>query len=92
MLDGTASALLGDFLRDSLLVHAAEENSPGDLARVLALQEERLSLAVDETERLKRKKGGNRHSQTVDRDLMSKRIIDSCKCHFMSLASSECPR
>jgi hypothetical protein len=33
-------------------VHAAEENGPGDLTGVLALQEEGLGLTVDETEGL----------------------------------------
>jgi hypothetical protein len=51
VLDGAAGALLGNLLRDTLLVHAAEKDGPGDLTGVLALQEQRLGLAIDETER-----------------------------------------
>lgn len=51
-LDGTASALLGDLLRDTLAVLATEQDSPGDAAGVLALQEQGLGLAVLETEDL----------------------------------------
>lgn len=39
-------------LRDTLLVHAPEQDSPGDSARVLALEEQRLGLAVEEPEDL----------------------------------------
>lgn len=40
------------YLRDTLAVLSAVENSPGDAAGVLALQEERLGLAVLEPEDL----------------------------------------
>ena len=40
VLDRLPGSLLGDFLGDALLVHATEEDRPGDLARVLALVEE----------------------------------------------------
>ena len=43
-LDGLARPLLGLLLADALLVDAAVDDGPGDLARVLALQEERLLL------------------------------------------------
>merc|ERR1712230_248842 len=36
-LDGTAGSLLGNFLRDTLLVLSAEQDSPGNSAGVLAL-------------------------------------------------------
>lgn len=52
VLYGAAGALLCDLLRDALLVHAAVHLRPGDLARVLALQEERLILARREAEDL----------------------------------------
>ena len=39
VLHGLARPLLGNLLRDTLLVHATVCLSPGDLARVLALQE-----------------------------------------------------
>lgn len=52
VLDGAAVTLLGNLLGDTLLVHATEENGPGDLAGVLALKEKGLGLTVDETERL----------------------------------------
>jgi hypothetical protein len=39
-------------LRDTLLVLATVQDSPGDAAGVLALEEERLGLAVLETEDL----------------------------------------
>lgn len=39
-------------LRDTLLVLATEQNSPGDPAGVLALEEQRLGLSVEETEDL----------------------------------------
>lgn len=40
------------YLRDTLLVLSSEEDSPCDPARVLALEEQRLGLAVLETEDL----------------------------------------
>jgi hypothetical protein len=49
-LDGLAGTLLGDFLGDTLLVDAPVDGSPGDLARVLALKEERLLLRGNEAE------------------------------------------
>ena len=39
-------------LGDALLVHLAEDDGPVDLARVLALEEQGLGLAVDEAEDL----------------------------------------
>ena len=39
-------------LRDTLLVHPSEEDRPGDLARVLALEEKGLGLAILEAEDL----------------------------------------
>jgi hypothetical protein len=44
--------LVGAYLRDTLSPLATAENSPCDLAGVLALEEERLGLAVLETEDL----------------------------------------
>jgi hypothetical protein len=52
VLDSTTRALLGNLLRNALLVHATVDNSPVDLARVQTLQEIGLALAVNETERL----------------------------------------
>lgn len=52
VLDGSARALLGSLLGDTLLVHATAEDGPGDLAWVLSLQEEGLALGGDESERL----------------------------------------
>ena len=40
------------YLRDTLAVLAAVENSPGDAAGVLSLEEERLGLSVLESEDL----------------------------------------
>lgn len=51
VLDRLARALLGHLLRDALLVDAAEDGRPRDLARVLALQEERLLLRGHEAVR-----------------------------------------
>lgn len=51
-LDGSAGALLGNFLRDTLLVLSSEENGPCNSARVLALQEQRFGFTVLETEDL----------------------------------------
>lgn len=48
MLNSAAGALLGGLLSDTLLVHAAEDNSPVDLTRVLTLEEEGGSLGADE--------------------------------------------
>lgn len=45
-------ALLGDLLCDALLVHATVDLGPGDLAGVLALEEERLGLGAGEAEGL----------------------------------------
>jgi len=39
-LDCAASTLLGNFLRDTLLVHAPEKDGPGDPAGVLALEKQ----------------------------------------------------
>jgi hypothetical protein len=52
VLDSAASALLGNLFSDALLVHATVDDSPVDLARVQALKEVGLALAVDETEGL----------------------------------------
>lgn len=40
------------YLRDTLAMLSAVQDSPGNAARVLALEEERLRLAVEETEDL----------------------------------------
>jgi hypothetical protein len=40
------------YLRDTLLVLSSEEDGPGDTARVLALQEQRLGFAILESEDL----------------------------------------
>ena len=53
VLHGAAGALLGDLLRDTLLVHAPVDLRPGDLAGVLALEEERLILRSGKAEDLK---------------------------------------
>lgn len=52
VLHGPARTLLGNLLRDTLLVHATVHLRPGDLTRVLALQEERLVLGGGEAEDL----------------------------------------
>lgn len=52
MLDGLARPLLGNLLRNTLLVHAPVDYGPGDLTGVLPLQEERLSLGGGESEDL----------------------------------------
>lgn len=61
-IKGLTSTSFGSdaYLRDTLLVLAAEENSPGDAARVLALKEQRLGLALLEAEDL---------GVTADKDL-----------------------
>lgn len=54
-LDAARSIFRGSgasYLRDSLLVLSSEEDGPCDPARVLALEEQRLGLAVLETEDL----------------------------------------
>jgi len=51
-LDGTAGSLLGNFLRDTLLVLSAEQDSPGNSAGVLALEEEGFGLSILEAEDL----------------------------------------
>lgn len=52
VLHSSARALLGNLLRDTLLVHATVHLSPGNLTGVLALQEKRLILGVGEAEDL----------------------------------------
>lgn len=52
VLDGLTRPLLGNLLRDTLLVHATVRYRPGDLTGVLALQEERLILGGGEAEDL----------------------------------------
>jgi hypothetical protein len=52
VLHGTAGTLLGDLLRDALLVHATVDLRPGDLTRVLALEEEGGILRRGEAEDL----------------------------------------
>ena len=54
VLHGAARALLRDLLRDALLVHAAVDLRPGDLARVLALEEQRLGLGAVKAEDLEK--------------------------------------
>jgi hypothetical protein len=56
VLDRLARALLRNLLRDALLVHAPVDLRPGDLARVLALQEEGRILRRGEAEDLARKR------------------------------------
>ncbi len=51
LLDAT-SALLGSLLGNTLLVLAAVQDSPSDLAGILTLVEERLGLGVQEEEGL----------------------------------------
>lgn len=55
VLHGLARPLLCDLLCDTLLVHPPVHLCPGDLARVLALQEERLILGGGEPEDLETK-------------------------------------
>ena len=52
VLHSAARALLGNLLRDTLLVHATVDLGPGDLTGVLALEEERLILGGGEAEDL----------------------------------------
>ena len=52
-LDVLPAPLLGNLLSDALLVHPAVDLGPGDLPWVLALEEERLALGVEEAESLK---------------------------------------
>jgi hypothetical protein len=52
VLHRPAGALLGNFLSDTLLVHAPVDLSPGDLTGVLALQEERCILGRGKAEDL----------------------------------------
>ena len=52
VLHSLARPLLGNLLRNTLLVHATVDLSPGDLARVFALEEERLILGGGEAEDL----------------------------------------
>lgn len=53
VLDGLPRPLLGNLLRDTLLVHAAVHYRPSDLTGVLALQEKRFILGGREPEDLK---------------------------------------
>lgn len=46
VLDGSSGSLLGNFLRDTLLVHPSVQNSPGDSSRVLPLQEQTFALSI----------------------------------------------
>lgn len=72
-----ARALLGHLLGDTLLVESAVYDSPGDLTRVLALQEERLVLGAHKAEDLRQMERlgsqGARFSQT---DSKSTVIVD----------------
>ena len=52
VLDGTARTLLGNLLRDALLVHPTEDLGPGDLAGIFALGKERGIFRGLETEYL----------------------------------------
>lgn len=52
VLGGLAAALLDGLLGETLLVHPPVNDGPRDLARVLALQEQRLGLGVQESEDL----------------------------------------
>lgn len=57
VLHGLARAFLGNLLSDTLLVHATVNNSPGDLAGVLALEEEGGIFGGGETEDLAQRVG-----------------------------------
>lgn len=52
VLDVLPASLLGDFLRETLLVHSSVDDGPRDLSGVLALQEQGLGLGVEESEDL----------------------------------------
>ena len=47
------SRMLSSYLGDTLLVHASVQHRPSNLSRVLALQEERFTLAILEAEDLR---------------------------------------
>jgi hypothetical protein len=51
-LNGLTGALLGDLLSLALLVETTEDDGPVKLRGLETLEEVRLALAVDETERL----------------------------------------
>ena len=52
VLDGLPRTLLGDLLRNTLFVQAAVEYRPGDLARILTLEEEGFVFRLCEAEDL----------------------------------------
>jgi hypothetical protein len=50
MFHRPTSTFLGNFLRDTLLVHSPVENSPADFPRVFALLEQRFGFRGVESE------------------------------------------
>jgi len=78
-LDGTAGSLLGDFLRDTLLVLATVENCPRDPSGVLALEEEGLGLAGAEAKDLRVTTDINLSLGGVDLATWSKCIRQVCR-------------
>ena len=52
VLDSSPRALLGDLFRNTLLVHATEDDCPCDLTRVLALEEKRFVFRGSKAEDL----------------------------------------
>jgi len=47
------AGIMSSYLGDTLLVHASVQHRPGNLSRVLALQEKRFTLAILEAEDLR---------------------------------------
>lgn len=81
VLDGLLGALLGDLLGDTLLVDAAVDDGPSDLARVLALKEEGFLLRGDEAV------GGQRISRRAQ-----SRVTERAKLERTGRASSRIGR
>jgi len=66
VLEVLASALLCDLLCDALPVHAAEDDGPGDLARVFVLVRRRLALGSAGPEDLQRVAGESEEEDRVE--------------------------
>lgn len=82
------AALLGDLLSDTLLVHATVDLGPGNLAGVLALEEEGLGLGAREAEGL----NVSWRPSVDDSETSVSASTIGAQARFPATAHGDCPR